>query len=121
MSVDLQHLQQLHLSTMDNGTIEARFQEELEKVREIMSEAGVQGKASINISLEFKPHKHHGFLEMTTAVSSRIPTQKAANILLMRDGKILEDVTSVSAEQPGMFDRRDESPATNPQEDKHGQ
>lgn len=105
-NVELQSLQPLRLSEMDNGSVEARFQEELEKIRDVMTEAGVSGSAKISITFDFKQHTSIGFLEMTSSVTSKLPAQKAGNILMMRDGKILEDVTSHSAEEPGLFDRR---------------
>lgn len=115
MNVELQHLQPLRLSEMDGGSVEARFQEELQQAREYLAEAGASQSARITITLDLKPHKHAGFLELVSSVSSRIPPRKAANILMMRDGKIMEDNTSRSAAEPGLFPRSaDTSPSPEP-------
>lgn len=102
---DTQEVRPITLSELDNGSIEARFQEGIGPVHEFMSESGVSGSAKIIITMEFKQKGKPGFCDMKSKVEVKITPQTSQNVLLVRDGTIMEDVTSQDAESPQLFDR----------------
>jgi len=98
-------LEPISLKNIDGGSIEAEFQEKMTEVVEYLSESKNKGTCKIKIELTFKPHERRGFVESTAAVTSSIPVRKRANILMARDGRIVQDITSADASEPGLFPR----------------
>lgn len=98
----------ISLSTFDGGSIEDEFQEKLQEFVDYLGVKDNTGACTINIALTFKRAKQAGFIETVASVTSKIPAHKRANIMMSREGKIVQDVTTRDARQPGLFKRTGE-------------
>lgn len=105
---NLSLLERISLKNLDGGAVEQEFQEVMTEVVEAISDPERQGPCTVTLTLTFKPGKRKGFVESTVAVSKKIPNKKRANILMVRDGRIVQDVTSCDASQPGLFPRNEQ-------------
>lgn len=106
--VTLSTLQPLRLSDLAAGNVEKQFQEELAKVRDVLSDPQRSGPCRVSIHLDFKPEESSQiFLRLESSVSSKLPARKSARIITLQGGELLEETTSMDARQPGLFPVRE--------------
>ncbi|MBK8233004.1 MAG: hypothetical protein IPK72_21075 [Candidatus Eisenbacteria bacterium] len=101
--VTLTTLVPLTLSTVSGGHVERQFQEELARVREVLTDPKRSGACRVTISLDFVPEDSASFVRVLSTVSSKLPPQKLARVVTIHNGELMEDRTSPDARQPGLF------------------